>query len=328
MDLIQLKQSIEYRATHIQSGQWAAFGDFVFFQKGNNVGAAISTGDRLVNIHNVRPGQSYLLEGDNAVPGTPGNFLTLTCDVSETDLNDPVRKEAFANMILSFVKDEDGSRSALVSDPWSWAEKIIEMSGNAASALRPYPYVAELVLLNKLRTAGLLVDPEHEYLGPAAGTHDFEIQSMSLECKAHIHGDSETKVGELVISSQNQLSRTGDKPLYVVYFPMEDVGDLSLEKCVQDFGEPKPVIMKKLAKNGFAEGDFAWQRPYRIQGTALVYEITDDFPKITPEQFPGGHFPSGITKLVYHVSLQNLPSCPLDSFIAAKVAGASPHFSV
>ena len=87
------------------------------------------------------------------------------------------------------------------------------------------------------------------------------------------------------------------------------------------------TIMEKLAKMRFVEGDFAWQRPYHVLGSPLVYEITDDFPRITPGQFVGGHFPSGITKLVYHVSLYNRPSCPLDDFITAVCAGTHPVFT-
>ena len=181
MNLDQLKDSIVFRATHIAAGEGYSFENFTFFQKGTQVGAAITTGETLINIHNVRPGQSYLLEGDNNVPGIAGNCLTLTCDIQEIDLTDEVRKEAFANMILAFTKDENGSRAALTADPWAWAEKMIEMNGNSTKKCRPYPYIAEVTLLNKLRAAGLLTDPEREYLGPAAGTHDFELKTMSLE---------------------------------------------------------------------------------------------------------------------------------------------------
>lgn len=327
MTLDQLKQSINYRATHVRTGDAFAFENFVFFRRDNAVGAAIPTGGAYVNIHNVHPGKSYSLEGDNAVPRNAGNFLTLTVDVSETDLADPVNLENFANMMIAFTKDEAGSRAALIADPWSWAEKVIEMAGDKASDQKPYPYIAELTLVNKLRAAGLLTDPDVEYRGPDASTHDFELPMMSLECKSHLHADPTAKKGELVISSEHQLSKTGTKPLYVVYFPMEDTGDLTLESCVRDFGSPRPVMMRKLAKNGFVEGDFSWLRPYHLLGSPLVYEINDSFPRITPEQFPGGRFPAGITKLVYHVSLHSLPSCPLDDFIAAKVAGREPVFA-
>ena len=325
---LELKKSIVYRATSIHPGEVFDFDGFQLFRKGDSVGAAIPTGETLVNIHNVHPGKSYSLDGDNALPGVSGNYLTLTVDAAVTDLSDPVKQEDFAHHILAFVKTEDGNRELLLADPWEWAARVIEMSGDIASDMRPYPWIAELILVNRLRAAGLLTDVAGQYRGPDAGIHDFELPQMSLECKSRLHGDRESKAGELVISSEHQLSRTASKPLYVVYFPMEDVGNVTLESCVAEFGEPRAEIMEKLAKGGFVEGDFAWRRPYQVLGSPLVFEIDDNFPRITPAQFPGGKFPGGITKLVYHVSLKNLPSCTLDDFIAAMKRGERPVFAV
>ena len=325
---LEKRKSVIFRARTMKTGEVVQFDDFIFFRRGDQVGAALSTGERLINIHNVHPGRSYSLDGDSALPLVSGNFLTLTVDVSNVDLSDPVKAEDFADRILGFVRTENGNREALLSDPWAWAEKVIEMSGDKISEVKPYPMIAELYLVNALRAAGLLTDVKHEYRGPDAGIHDFELPTMSLECKAHLHGDPEAKKGELVISNEHQLSRTGTKPLYVVYFPMEDAGDLTLEKCVSVFGEPRQDILDKLKLGNFVEGDFSWQRPYHILGQPLVFEITGDFPRITPAQFPGGKFPTGITKLVYHVSLHNRPSCSLDTFIEVMKKGERPVFAV
>lgn len=336
LPLEELRKSIVFRVLHKKPGAAAAFQGydpvalkgFVFFCHGSTLGVAVPTGDALINIHGVHPGKSYTLEGDNAIPLFKGNFLTLTVDSAKCDLDDPVCLENFVSLAVDFTRETDGARAALVKDPWAWAEKIIEMSGNAAQLEKPYPYIAELHLLNKLRAAGLLTDPANEYRGPEAASHDFELAGMSLECKSHLHGDADVKNAEITVSSENQLRRTGRKPLYVVYYPMEDAGDLTLAAGVAAFGEPRSVILTKLAKNGFVEGDFAWLRPYHLLCEPLVYEIDDSFPRITPDQFKDGKFPAGITKLVYHVSLQNRPSCPLSAFLAACVAHEPPAFSL
>ena len=327
-DLAQLKNAIIGFARTMNSGAARAFQDFILFRKGNAVGAAVSTGETPINIHNVRPGQSYLLEGDFAVPCVSGNFLTLTVDVSATDLNDPLKADAFSNMILQFVSTKDGNRERLLENPWVWAEKIIEMCGDKTAKMRPHAYITELYLTAALKDAGLLTDIATEYRGPEAGRHDFELPSMSLEAKSHLHGAEDEKPGELVVSSETQLSRTDGKPLYVVYFSIEDTGGLSLASCVGRFPDDRVTILQKLADNGFVEGDFYWQRPYNLPHEPRVYEITDDFPRITPEQFKGDVFPSGVTKLVYHVSLRNLPYCPLGAFIKAIASGQQPVFSV
>ncbi len=325
---LELKKSIAYRATHTNSGEVFDFDGFSFFGKGSRIGAAIPTGEILHKIHNVHPGKGYTLDGDNSLPGVVGNFLTLTVDAARTDLDDPVKLENFASGILSFVRTDDGTRDLLLSDPWEWAARVIEMSGDTASELRPHWLVAELCLVNALRKAGLITDVASQYRGPDAATHDFELPMMSLECKSRLHGDIETKAAELIISSEHQLSRTGQKPLYIVYFPMEETGDLSLETCVAAFGEPRAEIMDKVEKAKFVEGDFPWFHKYHILGAPLVFEVSDDFPRITPEQFKGGKFPGGITKLIYHVSLHNRPSCPLGAFIDAMMRGEKPVFTI
>ena len=327
-EYFQKKQAIIFRATTIKSGESFDCGGFVLFRRGGRVGAAIPTGDDYINIHNVHPGRSYSLDGDDALPRVPGNFLTLTVDLDDVDMMDAVIAEEFANRIMSFVRTDGGVREELIADPWSWAEKVIAMSGDKVSDVRSYPVIAELCLVNRLREAGLLTDVANQYRGPDAGIHDFELPAFSLECKAHLHGDPEAKKGELVISSENQLSLTGQKPLYLVYCPLEASGDLTIASCIAAFGEPRSEIMQKVALCGFVEGDFSWMRPYHAVAEPLVFEINDSFPRITPAQFPDGRFPSGITKLTYSVSLKNLPSCPLDMFIEAMKNGKSPVFEV
>lgn len=324
--LFETKKAIKSRLSSIQTGELFQFDDFYLFRRGNTVGAAIPAGDELPGIHNVHPGRSYSLDGDNAVPGVPGNFLVLSVDAGETDLSDEVKREDCADRILSFSRTDAGAREALLRDPWGWAERIIEMTGNAASELRPYPYLAEVLLLNRLRTAGLVRDVAVEYRGPDAATHDFELASCSIECKSHLHAAPD-KPGEITVSSENQLAPTGDKPLYLAYFAMEDAGDLTVEEAAREFGAPRAVLLAKLRKSGIEEGDFAWRRPYHFVCEPLVYEIGGSFPRITPALFPGGKFPAGIVSLQYHVSLQNLPRCTLDAFIAALAAGCKPEFT-
>ena len=162
-----------------------------------------------------------------------------------------------------------------------------------------------------------MTDIEREYRGPDAGRHDIELPRLSLEVKSHLHAAGDDREGELVISSETQLSPTGNKPLYVVYCSMEETGDLTLESEAAKIPQDRVTILRKLGKGGFVEGDFAWRRPYHLQCEPRVYEITSDFPKITPSQFVGGVFPSGVTKLVYHVDLHNIPYRPLSTFLAS-----------
>ena len=305
-------------------------GDFLVFHDGMKLGVAIPTGEEYKDIHNVKPGRCFLLEGRRQLLGAEGNYLTLTADTSELDLSISINQLLFGNMMFLFVQTKDNNRERIIEDPWTWARNVIDINGNESNEEKPYPYVAELYLVNRLCQAGLMTNVAYEYRGPEAGTHDFELPSMSLEAKSHKRAYQQDKPDELVISSEHQLDRTGDKPLYVVYFQMQDVGEYSLRSCVEEFGAHRQILLEKLKKTSshFVEGDFAWEMGYSFLGEPKVYEISNDFPRITPGMFIDHHFPSGITNLIYRVSLRNQPFCTLTSFLEAIREGQQPVFNV
>jgi hypothetical protein len=325
---LSIKNEILERTRTILDGQLFEFGNFLFFRQGHYIGAAIPTGENYLNVHNIRPVKSFILDSARSVLHANGNHLTLAVDDTELDLSDTFNASVFADMMVLFTKVTDNERAKIIANPRAWAENVANTLGNSFADIRPYPYVAELYLVNKFKDAGLMCDVQREYRGPDAGVHDFELEHISMEVKSHLHANRDDKPGELVVSSVHQLSPTGTKPLYVVYFKMEEGGDLSLERCVENFGEHRQTILGKLKKQNFVEGDFAWPKSYNLLGQPQVYEIDANFPKITETMFKGDHFPSGITKLIYHVSLKNLPFCNLADFIATLQTGKRPVFRV
>ena len=182
---------------------------------------------------------------------------------------------------------------------------------------------------SSIAEAGILTDIRKEYRGPEKSVHDFELPEFSLEVKTHLYGDMTDKANTLTISSENQLERVAGKPLYIVYYRMEETGDLSLSGEVDALvsaGCSKQDVMSKLTKDKYTEGNLYWDMAYHTQNEPQVYLVTDDFPRITPSIFPNGHFPSGIVKLIYTVSLSNIPSCGLTEFINAKKENREPQF--
>lgn len=328
-----LKDSVVYQLDHIRDGQLSSSSqeNFLFFRKGNRIGAAVDTGDRYHNIHGIHATKAFTLDSCVNLLHATGNFLTMTVDISQIDLNDPANRNLCADIICNFVRNDDDNRIHLLEDPRAWAEKMIDALGNSEKIEKPHPYIAELFAVNKLIEAGLLRDAETEYQGPDGAVHDIEAAAFSLEVKSHLYADITDKANELVISSETQLRPTDGKPLYVVYFRMGKTGELSLKKMVDDFcslGQPRNIALQKLENSGsgFFEGDLSWEKPYHLQGEPQVYKVTPDFPRITAELFPGGHWPTGISKLVYHVSLKNIPSCDFTDFVNAKRNGREPEF--
>jgi len=301
--------------------------ELVVFRKQNNnpqeqrLGVGLKCNSRIETIY-IRPGQLILLADDNNIPFRSNEqYLTLT--VSPNDMNDNIKRELALDIMVLFAL----SANEVIERPKEWAQSVLEIYGDRINTVETAPYIAELNLVHRLKEAQLLHNIENEYLGPSGSIHDIELTDMSIEVKSHLHASINDKNHEIVISSENQLARTDKKPLYIVYYPMQEFGDLTIKKCVDSFSqEDRHTIISKLKTNGIIEGDFNWTKQYSIISTPLVYPVDDNFPRITADQFIHGSFPSGITKIMYHVSLYNLPFCTLDEFLTAKSDHREPSY--
>lgn len=329
----EIKTAIRYRLDTIRVGEIFYYPgenlDFYFFRQGNRIGAAIPTGETLFNVHDVSLTQAFTMDAVCNLSGQQGNFLTLTVSSAEVDLSNPVQANRFADIICQFVRSEDNNRASLLEDPIAWAKQMIALLGNAEEEDRVYAYIAELDVVKTLCEAGLMTNISGQYRGPNRAVHDFELPRFSLEVKAHLHGGMNEKANTLTVSSEHQLELTEGKPLYLVYYRMEETGTMSLESEVETLvamGQSKPEILTKLKNNGYTEGDLFWRNEFHIQNQPQVYAVCGDFPRITPQMFHNDHFPTGIIKLVYTISLANIPSCGLSEFISAIRDGREPRF--
>ena len=325
---LDLYNDLEESVSTIATGHNTCFPvhNFFLYKDNHAVGVAIPTQD-LLNVQKVYPVRKFhMCSRIGLPPAQEGNYLTLSVPVS-FDLSNVANRSLFLDMCLQFVSLEDGNRQRLLANPHKWAKEKIEILGNKSTDNQPYPYIAEFHLLHALDAAGLVQDVRQEYRGPEGGVHDFEMASFSLEVKSHLHADETDKPGEVTISSDKQLSLTGTKPLYLVYYKMEETGDMSLKNCIDSFDHKRDIALEKLESlKKFYEGDLYWEAPYHLLEEPLVYPVTDGFPRITPLKFVGGQTPAGVTKLIYHISLANLPCCTLSEFIAAKQQGREPEY--
>ena len=322
-DMDELKSTIEYDLPTIPDGKIVGCDDFCFFREGNKTGVALDTGEKNFNLGGIGIAKAFELKSRVGLLYAPGNFLTLTVDCAKNDLKNPVKNSICAKIFAYFV--HRNNRESLFESPKTWARNMIDVLGNAVNIEKPCPYIAEMFAVNELLRAKLMQDPENEYCGPDGQAHDIETTDFSLEVKSHLQADRTDAKAELVISSPDQLRRSEDrKPLYVVYFPMGKTGPLSLKSSVDEFVKltgRRDIALHKLENSGsgFTENDLVWEDGFHIQGEPRVYEVDQDFPKIT-------EIPTGITELVYHVSLNNLRFCTFKEFIEAKRTGRNPEF--
>ncbi len=338
------KKKEEYKKLYNKAEEWVKNSEPFFFQSGyhcyfyrdaDNIGVAIPTRE-LLEIQKVFPVKIFEMRSRTAwLPNMTGNFLTLSVpnNPDTFDLTTPGNLSLFLGICIQFVTE---NRNDLLADPKQWAKKMIKIFGNESSDKRPYPYIAEFHLLRELDKAGLIRDIDREYRGPEYGIHDFELENFSLEVKSHLHAQPDNK-RKVTISSDKQLEKTSfdrddeKKPLYLVYYEMEGgSGDLSLKQCINGFGDKRGIVLEKLEKLAFYEGDLYWESPYHlVGGEPMVYPVDDQFPRITSDKFVGGATPSGVDELTYTVSLANLRHrYTLSEFIKAKQAGREPEYYV
>lgn len=283
---------------------WEFANDIYLFCNINAAGAAIPYAGNSRNF--VRRLKSFSLKieqellTENGV--VPGPFITFSADPSEVNLLDDLKAGAFIDLILRFV-DPD-MRQQFSTDPESCFKALAELFGNKYSEVPAYSLLAELQLAEMLMQHGKLTDVNAQWLGVEGNVHDFELDTCSIEVKS-----TKNRADELVVSSQYQLRKTNNKPLYVAFFKYEFTGNESIETVMNNHAPNTPeytALMAKLSEKGIEPGDIQWQQKFHQIQDVRFYEVDANFPKITENDFITGQFPIGIDKIVYHVNLNNI----------------------
>lgn len=243
----------------------------------------------------------------------PGPFLVLAIDPREFDFENSLAVGVFVDLMIRFVDAE--YREQFSTDPDACYTILADLLGNAFKETSPYAVLAEVQMLRMLNDVGLIHSVAENWPGPNGNVHDFELENCSIEVKSTLHAKDNP---ELVISSQHQLQRTGDKPLYVVLFQYENTGDLSVGDEVCMFDAPqidRNTLVEKLREKGVVEGSISWQKKYHWIENPRFYEVTDDFPRITEDKFKNDQFPEGIKKIIYHVDLRGRTAYSFEEFL-------------
>lgn len=224
------------------------------------------------------------------------------------ECNEYENREPFARICEDFLNYENAQRIA--KDPKDWWKRWKDLMGNTSSRKLPYAVIGELLLLLRLQNEGLIP----EWTGPQGGSHDVELPKLSFEVKSTIERVDET----VTITSQHQLSKAKGKELKLAFFRFEPgrgkVSINALEKELIADGFEANLLEERLRKLGYPKGRTSREESYDILET-YVYSVDKHFPRIVPGSFTGGTFPIGVIKLIYDISLSNLPRIQLYDFI-------------
>ena len=243
-----------------------------------------------------------------------GQLLSLTIPLNIILDND--LQSVYAQILTNFTLP--ASRAAIVADPRGWFEPYLEMFGNHLEEMRPYAVIAEMLLLRDLLQNGFVNDIANEWVGPQSNVHDFELPTISIEVKSS--NKKHAAEDELVISSVHQLDRTNNKPLFLAFYQFEKAlgGGYSLRSLYNELLEMAPqykqYLDSMLSSLNYPPGCWYWDQEFTLLGESpRIYEVSADFPKITPENFRNRVIP--VKKLIYHISLANLQYMNMESFL-------------
>ena len=150
-----------------------------------------------------------------------------------------------------------------------------------------------------------------EWEGPKSSSHDIICSDAEYEVKSTL-----SRYDRIVhITGQFQLQATS-KELFLCFCRFEkNTNGISIEdlvnRLVYDSGVSAEEINGKLLKLGYGIGNSSRSEKYQLH-EIICYLVDDKFPKITPESFRQGSFPSGIKRVSYDIDLSVVPGMAID----------------
>ena len=219
----------------------------------------------------------HMRTSSRLIDDTDQKLIIIECDRYEN-------REPFSRICEDFLSSENGP--GIAENPKDWWRQWKELMGNASTKKAPYAVIGELLLLLRLIEA----EQEPIWTGPVGGSHDIELEGLSLEVKSTIE-----RIDEIVtISNQHQLSAEKNKELYLSLCRFEpnrgnlSINSLKCELTAAGFdGDHLEDILRKL---GYPEGRTSRDEKFDLLGVD-IYEVGEKFPRIIPESFKEGVFP-------------------------------------
>lgn len=189
-----------------------------------------------------------------------------------------------------------------------WRELLRDHKGPLLSASQLAGLYGELTFLQQL--AG-----EHAasalsaWTGPQGNRHDFEFANASVEVKAT------TNHNNMVVSfhGSRQLEKTEQSPLYVSAYQIESTPTgqpiSALLQRLYDTGLSRLDLLGRLQRLGYFEADSEHYAEHRFQVLSTkVFEVDNDFPRITHDTLVDPLMLDMISGLQYSVDLGHLPA--------------------
>lgn len=214
--------------------------------------------------------------------------------------NEKELNEHYGALCLDFLNLE--KREYIKSNPLSWFKEWRDLLGDSIKKKMIYDYIGEMAVILSLTKN----NKNPVWNSITKGTFDISTNDAIYEVKSSIC----KSIDAVTIHNQFQLEIEGlDKKLFIVFVKLEDnnVGESidSLSKKIVEAGFDEVILKDYLDSNGYYEGKTERYKKYLIHEIRL-YQVDNDFPKITKESFKESKIPTGIIKYEYTVSLDGL----------------------
>jgi hypothetical protein len=141
------------------------------------------------------------------------------------------------------------------------------------------------------------------WVGPGGERQDFRRDSSAMECKANASGSN-----FIHVNGHDQLERPERGRLFLSFVQLEKApdSDFNLPKLIErisNLGVRRSLIEEKIMKAGATINQMASIEPSYFMVGHNIFEIVDEFPKITSKELVNGHPPAGVNMISYKVDL-------------------------
>lgn len=242
------------------------------------------------------------------ISGNEETFLALQC-ISPRLL--PQFSMMVDDVLESIRKHPEDADIATRQTVERWREMLRDHKAPLLSASQLAGLYGELTFLEQV-ARGYASSALSAWTGPQGNRHDFEFLNASVEVKAT------TNHNNMVVSfhGSRQLEKTEQSPLYVVAYQIESTPTgqpiSALLHRLYDAGVSRLDLLSRLQSVGYFEGDSEHYREHRFQVLSTkIFEVEDDFPRITHETLVDPLMLDMISGLQYSVDLGHLTAVDL-----------------
>lgn len=218
----------------------------------------------------------------------------------EIRLNDAEYETVFDTLVgdvIGVFEDEPDERAAVTSVIRrlnSWQKLLARSRPDGLTPEQQRGLFGELLLLREvLAPAAGLGKSIQAWTGPDDAAHDFHLGSSAIEVKSTI----EVRPTHFRISSEYQLDDAEVTPLFLVHNLLDTRTDpgTSLVEIVELIRQESEAVSartlfeEKLITAGYLDSHRdRYAAPKYTGRDRIIYEITSDFPRITPASLPDG----------------------------------------